>query len=111
MFKLIEKHRGVRYIYLDLSNPETRTDLTHYDINLTPVELKTLPEGWLDKIYNASLRGRSKQVLELIKEIEAMHARLAAVLTGLTRNFQVDKIPPLIEKIIADKKDREMQNE
>ena len=110
MFKLIEKHLGVRYTYQDLSDPEARSDLTHDDTVLTPAELKTLPEGWLDKIYNASMRGRSKQVLELIKEIEATHSQLTDALNDFIRNFQVDKIPPLIEEIIADKTDRENHN-
>jgi len=107
MFKLIEKHLGVRYTYLDQPDSESRTDLTLDDTILTSAELNRFPEDWFDNVCQAAMRGRSKQVLELIQEIEEDHARLAEILTDLARSFQIEKIPSLLKQIIADKTDRE----
>ena len=111
MFKLIEKHLGVRYTYLDQPGPETLTDLTRDDNILTSAEFKKLPEGWFDNMCHAAMCGRSRRVLELIQEVQEDHARLAEVLTDLTRNFQVEKIPTLLEKAYADNPDREKHDE
>jgi len=45
------------------------------------------------------MRGRFRKVLELIQQVQEDHARLAEVLTNLTRSFQVEKIPPLLKKL------------
>lgn len=57
------------------------------------------------------MRGRFRKVLELIQQVQEDHARLAEVLTDLTRSFQVEKIPPLLKKFAGDNTVRERNNE
>jgi hypothetical protein len=94
-----------------LGDTKIRTDLTHDDAIYTSTHLKRLPEGWFDKICQAAMRGRSRQVLEFIGEVQESHAGLAKVLTDITRDFQIEKIPPLLNKIAGDKTVREKHNE
>ena len=108
---MIAKHLGVRYIYQDLADTKIRADLRHDDDIYTSTHLKRLPEGWFDDICQAAKRGRSRQVLKLIGEVQESHARLANILTDLARNFQIEKIPPLLNKIAGHKPVREKHNE
>ncbi|WP_413161229.1 ATP-binding protein [Capilliphycus salinus ALCB114379] len=95
IFKMLEKHLGVRYVYEEtcLSAKEK------VGYTLDTESLKVMPADWLEELYQASIDLDDDFVLTLITQIPENHASLAGALTDCVHNFRLDKIIDLIEPI------------
>ncbi len=93
IFDVISKHLGVEYVYDEEDNTEQKL------LNLTPDDLKVMPQEWLERLYHGSRVLDDDLILELIEEIPESNFLLADKLTGLVDTFQIKKIKQIIKLI------------
>ncbi|EAZ88009.1 ATP-binding protein, partial [Crocosphaera chwakensis] len=90
IFDVISKHLGVEYVYDEEDNTEPKL------LNLTPDDLKVMPQEWLERLYHGSRVLDDDLILELIEEIPENNFLLADKLTDLVDTFQIKKIKEII---------------
>ncbi|MEB3278435.1 MAG: ATP-binding protein [Lyngbya sp.] len=95
IFKMLEKHLGVRYLY-EKSCWSAKEKVSY---TLDAESLKVMPGDWVEELYQASIDLDDESVLTLITQIPENHASLAGALTDCVKNFRLDKIIDLIEFI------------
>ncbi len=97
IFDTMAEHLGVRYVYEELSPPEGEADSAPARVALELADLAALPDGWLADLRDAAMRGRSRQLLDLIEHIEPDHASLARSLRAMVNGYQFRQIVALTE--------------
>ena len=83
LFECVAKHLNIQYTYRTSLEADARTKTAESEIELTSGDLQGLPEEWIEKMRQAALRGRLRQMQVLIDEIRKSHSRLADLLTSL----------------------------
>jgi len=98
LFEKMATHLGIRYRYAPETPSPTASPPTVR--TLTPEALQVMPPDWLRRLYEAAIRGDDARVLELIAEIPASEADLAAILTQLVDDFRLDTIDDMVKTLI-----------
>jgi signal transduction histidine kinase/DNA-binding NarL/FixJ family response regulator len=96
IFHELTKHLGAKFEYEE----ETPTDQEQQAASgrlLTPADLSSLPEDWVDKVREAASQADSDVVSNLISEIENEHSELAEGMKDLVDTFRFDRILTLTE--------------
>lgn len=91
LFEKIAFYLGVRYIYKEVSVHGKRAVR-----ELHAEELEKLPSRWLADFHYGAVRGKSRDLLEKIRQIQKKHPRTAEGLTALIQAYQFKKIADLI---------------
>ncbi|HAX75810.1 MAG TPA: hybrid sensor histidine kinase/response regulator [Cyanobacteria bacterium UBA11372] len=94
IFAKIAEHLGVRYIYQD-SEPGS-SDSFHTS-ELTRADLAVMPDEWIAKLYQATIKCNDRSMLQLLEEIPTKYTNLKTALTDLVYEFQFEKIIELTE--------------
>ncbi|MGC9526358.1 MAG: ATP-binding protein [Limnospira sp.] len=98
LFEKMAVHLGIRYRYAaETPSPTVSPAIAR---TLTPAALQVMPPDWLRRLYEAAIRGDDARVLELIAEIPASEAELAAILTQLVDDFRLDTIDDIVKTLI-----------
>ena len=101
IFEIVSRYLGVRYLY-EAESPSTVSQET---TSVNPSDrsilegLGEMPESWLIRLEEAASKVREKLVFELIDEIPPDRSSLAACLRDLARDFRLDRIADLVEKV------------
>ena len=98
IFDRMAQHLGVRYVYEELAQPAEQEEARQVQAALTPATLAALPADWVTDLHHAATRGKAKQILELIDQIQPDHVVLAKALAALVDEFRFDKIVALTEQ-------------
>ena len=97
IFETLVKHLGVRLVYQDQAELQPGVaDPSHQD---TPsrADMATLPQDWVEELYQAATQLDADVALELIDRIREQNASLSSALTRLVHNFRFDTIIALTE--------------
>ena len=91
LYRLLEKHLGVEFIYQAQGVAKQPADLS-----ISRQELELLPESWKAPFRQAAIEGRINQLGILIGQIEAEHAQLAAALQSLVSHYELERLLGLL---------------
>ena len=101
IFEIVSRYLGVRYLY-EAESPSTVSRETT-SVNPTDTSilegLAAMPESWLIQLEEAASKVREKLVFELIDRIPQDKSSLAVCLRDLARDFRLDRIADLVEKV------------
>jgi signal transduction histidine kinase/CheY-like chemotaxis protein len=97
IYDLLAKHLDVQYIYEDLK-PTFVTKRTR----LAPTDLTGLPDDWVVELRRAATRGRTQELLLLIKQIEYDHPRAAEAFRAMAANYEFKRILDITERDVTD---------
>jgi CheY-like chemotaxis protein len=99
IFEKIAQYLGVRYLYEEQDNIATiKNEKTTSEFSLQPSDFRMMPVEWVDELYQASDSIDNDRIFQLIEQIPADCAPLAAAIADLTNNFRCDRIIELIEE-------------
>jgi len=108
IYELMRKHLGVRYVYADDGEENlavSKTTAAHEAAPVSPetvqshwalANLKGLPADWVEAMEAATRRGHSKEVLDLIAQIDAEHAQLGAAFRTLVNDYEFEQIMAIL---------------
>ncbi|VXD21930.1 hybrid sensor histidine kinase/response regulator [Planktothrix paucivesiculata] len=103
IFEILTKHLGVKYIYENMTDGNSKIGETIHELpQLTTEQFQIMPQAWLLRLYQAVLEADEQQIMRLISEIPETEAALAKILTKLVRQYQFEQIIDLIEPLIMD---------
>ncbi|MEB3181531.1 MAG: ATP-binding protein [Nostocaceae cyanobacterium] len=91
IFDKIARYLGVRYIYAE-KKPALSSIYPQQTLQLTPDELRVMPQQLIIEIYNAALEINEDKLLDLINQIPPEHADLKTILQKLVDEFRWDII-------------------
>jgi signal transduction histidine kinase/CheY-like chemotaxis protein len=96
LFAKMAYHLGVRYLYADtIALPTPAIAVTPPP--LQTIDLGIMPAEWSVQMRLAAINLDDEKILQLVDQIPAEHAEIAAVLAELVRNFRLDTILELTE--------------
>ncbi|MFB2939177.1 PAS domain S-box protein [Aerosakkonemataceae cyanobacterium BLCC-F154] len=95
LLEKIAKYLGVRYIYADNSQSNTKHSQTP---TLTSENLNVMPQEWNAKLHQAAAAVDDQLTMELIQQIPETHIDLANTLIDLVNNFRLDIIFKVTER-------------
>ncbi len=98
IFKMMEKHLGVRYIYDKEDSSEKRTGTSQDSDTLTAESLALLPGTLLDDLEQAVISVDTEKLDSLTEDIGNAHAALGQVLKKMIRNFDYAGILKFIKE-------------
>jgi signal transduction histidine kinase/DNA-binding NarL/FixJ family response regulator len=87
IYDLLVKHLNVQFTYEDLK-PTTVTE----NLKITPADLAGLPDDWITNLRQAATRGRAKELLSLIEQLDEGHQQLADALRAMVANYEFKRI-------------------
>lgn len=87
IYDLLVKHLNVQFTYEDLSPPV----VAEYE-TLTPADLTDLADDWIAKVRHAATRGRTRELISLIEQLDEGHRKLADVLRKMVDNYEFKRI-------------------
>ncbi|HSB06156.1 MAG TPA: ATP-binding protein, partial [Thermodesulfobacteriota bacterium] len=102
IFDKLEKHLGVQFAYQPFIGSEAEADRTRGKDAVRPSDLAILPMEWLQEFFQMLRKGRSKELLNLIDQLQPEHADLAQALADLVRTHKFDKLMPLAERSLRE---------
>ena len=91
VFRLMQSHLGVRYVYDECSENERRPPLID-PAWLSSKELAKLPKELVTALEDAVERSSKKQITAIIEDIRPHHAQVAEALAHLAHDFKYDDI-------------------
>ncbi|MCU7928875.1 MAG: response regulator [Candidatus Thiodiazotropha sp. (ex Dulcina madagascariensis)] len=97
IFAALSKYLGMRFIYEGQSEREVEKSSILGESALTPDALLSLPEALREKLGRAALELNVESIKAVIREVHALDAGLADLLTTLALNFEYDKIQTWLE--------------
>jgi PAS domain S-box-containing protein len=92
IFAKIAEHLGVRYIYLE---PNRGSSDSSPPSELTRADLAVMPDEWIAKLYQATIKCDDNCMLQLLEEIPTEYTNLKTALTDLVDEFEFEKIVEL----------------
>ena len=100
----IEKHLKVRYLYqLDIAERDYRANLENASATLTPKQLETMTDEWLDEIHQAAMMADYEAMQQLISTVDREYEDIARGLNNWLQEFRIDKIIELVEETSLQK--------
>ncbi|VXD21932.1 hybrid sensor histidine kinase/response regulator [Planktothrix paucivesiculata] len=103
IFEILTKHLGVKYIYENMTDGNSKIGETIHELpQLTTEQFQIMPQAWLLRLYQAVLEADEQQIVRLISEIPETEAAFPKSLTKLVRQFQFEQIIDLIEPLVED---------
>jgi CheY-like chemotaxis protein len=90
-------HLNIQYTYEALK-PTVATERQ----KLTPADFEGLPEGWVASLRQAATRGRAKELLSLVEQLDENHQPLAKALQAMIDNYEFKRILDLTERDDSD---------
>ncbi|WP_156090724.1 response regulator, partial [Planktothrix paucivesiculata] len=103
IFEILTKHLGVKYIYENMTDGNSKIGETIHELpQLTTEQFQIMPQAWLLRLYQAVLEADEQQIVRLISEIPETEAAFPKSLTKLVRQFQFEQIIDLIEPLTMD---------
>ncbi len=97
------EYLGVRYVY-EHSQSQPEPDHLLPSAKLAPASthyhLSQMPTTWITRLHWAAVKGRDRQILQLIQQIPLAQAELARQLNDWTYSFQFDEIINLTQRFI-----------
>jgi two-component system sensor histidine kinase/response regulator len=94
VFGKMAQHLGVRYVY-DERAPHAADSR---GLKVSATDLMVLPPDWIARFRQAAKRGRSDDLLELLKEVQGEHSAVADALARMVRDYQFAKIVALLDE-------------
>jgi len=91
LFDKISQYLGVKYIYAEKTQVVSSLS-PEQTLQLTPDELRVMPEKWIIEIYNAALEINEEKLLDLINQIPLDQSQLKTILQKLVEEFRWDII-------------------
>jgi signal transduction histidine kinase/DNA-binding response OmpR family regulator len=101
IFVQLTKHLGVRYIYFEPGIVNQNKDVKSR--SLTPEDLATMPDAWIQKLHTAAKECNDESILQLLAQIPTQFPTLIQVLTQLTYNFRFDEIIRVTDLLVRQK--------
>ncbi|MBE9039497.1 response regulator [Oscillatoriales cyanobacterium LEGE 11467] len=101
IFEILRRYLGIDYVYEERPPTKTGRERALSNPNDTCIleELAAMPKNWLVQLEEAASKVREGLVLELINGIPADKSILANSLRDLARDFRLDRIAYLVEKV------------
>ncbi|MBD2430696.1 MULTISPECIES: response regulator [Fischerella] len=101
IFAQLTKHLGVRYIYFEPGIVNQNKDVKSR--SLTPEDLATMPDAWIQKLHTAAKECNDESILQLLAQIPTQFPTLIQVITQLTYNFRFDEIIKVTDLLVRQK--------
>jgi CheY-like chemotaxis protein len=89
LLEKLGKHLHLKYIYQDESSPKSILS------RIEKQDLQIMSSEWIDKLYQASLKLNTQEMLQLVEEIPQSETDLIETLKNLVNDFRIDIIQEL----------------
>lgn len=100
IFEKMAQHLSLRYVYDEPDfSPGSQPDRVP---TLSSEMLAIMPLDWITQLHQAALYTNEQQIFELLEQISASHAAVAAALSDLVYNFRCDQIMDLTQPLLQN---------
>jgi two-component system sensor histidine kinase/response regulator len=97
VFERMALHLNIQFTY-EVLKPTAATERQ----KITPADLEGLPEGWVASLRQAATRGRAKELLSLVEQLDENRQPLAKALQAMIDNYEFKQILDLTERDDSD---------